>query len=388
MLALFSGATWAGVVIYMLSRALRQFRAYREAALVPVVGSVDQPAVSIIVPVRDEIDNIDLCLTGLVGQSCLNDRSPIIVVDDDSQDGTRAAVEPYVNRDPRIRLVTAGALPDGWIGKPHACWQGAALAEGDWLCFIDADVRTAPELIAAAVANAEAHGIDMLSLQPLQELGSFWERVIIPAGLLMIACAKPFTIASEECVNGQFLLIRRETYFRVGGHAAVRAEICEDKALASRVEQAGFCFRVLAAEDLARTRMYRDFRSLWEGLSKNATEILGTARATLIAAAAALVFGWSALLLPIGICVAALTNPSPDAVVGAALALLGSAVVIGIQFGTAAHFRIPPFFGLSFPLGYTAAACLALHSVFVHVKGRVSWKGRTYQLRKPSPQRL
>src|SRR5262249_53900201 len=150
-----------------------------------------------------------------------------------------------------------------------------------------------------AVRTAKAHGIDMVSLHPLQELGSFWERIVIPAGLLIIACAKPFRTAAADAANGQFLLIRREVYFEVGGHACVRAEICEDKALAIRVNKAGFRFRASAAEHLARTRMYRDFRSMWEGFSKNATEILGSAEATLIAAAAALVVGWTALLLPI-----------------------------------------------------------------------------------------
>ena len=192
-----------------------------------------------------------------------------------SQDGTAAAVERFSAQDSRVRLASAGALPDGWVGKPHACWRGALLAECDWLCFVDADVRAAPQLVAAAVTAAEAQGIDMLSLQPLQELGSFWERTIMPAGLLVLACAKSLNAGAEDAVNGQFLLIRRTAYFQVGGHSAVRAEIAEDKALAARVKEAGFDFRVLAAERLARTRMYRNFASLWEGLSKNATEVLG-----------------------------------------------------------------------------------------------------------------
>ena len=81
-------------------------------------------------------------------------------------------------------------MPPGWLGKPHACWRGAEGATADWLCFIDADMRAEPLLLASAVRAAEAQGIDLLSLQPFQELGSLAERLVVPAGLLIVACAK------------------------------------------------------------------------------------------------------------------------------------------------------------------------------------------------------
>lgn len=388
MLALLVGAVWAGLVSYLLSRALRQFCAYRRAVLPISRGSPLPHAASIVVPVRNEVENIGLCLAGLRAQTGVGAGLSIIVVDDESHDGTAAVVQQGMALDPRIKLTAAGPLPEGWVGKPHACWRGALLAEDGWICFIDADVRAAPELIAAAVAAAEARGIDMLSLHPRQELGSFWERLVIPAGLLVLACAKRFRSASEDVANGQFLLVRREAYFEVGGHSAVRAEIAEDKALAARVKAAGFDFRVLAAEHLARTRMYRDLRSLWEGLSKNATEVLGSAALTLIVAAAALVFGWTALLLPLAVTLAALDEPSPAAALGSGLALLGSAVVFGIQCGTVRHFRVPAAYCLTFTLGCTAVACLAWRGVVAHLNGRVTWKGRTYQFAKTSPERM
>jgi hypothetical protein len=387
MLALSCGVIWAGLVIYLLCRVLRQFRAHRRAALAAPTKWSESPTVSIIVPVRNEICNIGTCLDGLRAQTCLPSRSSIIIVDDDSQDGTAAAVKYHAAGDPRIRLVSAGALPQGWVGKPHACWRGALLAESEWLCFVDADVRSVPNLVAAAVATAEAEGIHMLSLHPMQELGGFWERLVIPAGLLIIACAKRFQTGSEDVANGQFLLVRREAYFAVGGHAAVRAEITEDKALASRIKKAGFRFRVLAADQLARTRMYRDFGSLWEGFSKNATEILGSSGTTLAAAFSAFVVGWTALLLPLAVAGAAAAEPSAAAAIGGLLAIFGSAVVIGVQCGTARHFRIPAAFGLILALGYTVALCLACHSVLVQLSGQVTWKGRTYKLNKTSAER-
>jgi chlorobactene glucosyltransferase len=393
MLALLCGTIWVGVVVYLLSLVMRQFRAYRATAIDAPVERSSSPSVSIIVPVRNEIDNVADCLDGLTAQVGLSLRSEVIVVDDGSDDGTVTVVERYTSLGHRVRLVAAGPLPDGWVGKPYACRRGALLAEGEWLCFVDADVRAGPELVATAIGAAEAHGIDMLSLHPFQELGSFWERLVIPAGYLMIACAKkmvatgnPLSCAADA--NGQFMLIRRGAYFAVGGHAAVGAEICEDKALALKVQQAGFHFQVRSAEHLARTRMYRGFNSLWEGLSKNATEILDSASVTLTAALTGSIVGWIALALPTAIGAELLYRPAAAVCIGFALSLVGSAVVMGIQVGTARHFRVAAVFGPLFVCGYTLAAVIACHSALLRHRGRVRWRGRTYDFRrKASPGR-
>jgi chlorobactene glucosyltransferase len=379
------GAAWAVAVLYLLSRALRQFHAHRLSSLVVGMPPQRRACVSIIVPVRDEIANIEACLRGLEAQRDLGPGSSILIVDDGSEDGTTAAVARAIARGAPIRLVRAGPLPQGWVGKPYACWRGAQLSASEWLCFIDCDVRVAPQLVSAALSTAERQRIDMLSLRPFQELGSFWERIVFPAGLIIIGCAKSRRAAadraaSEEMANGQFILIRREVYHRVGGHRTVRGTVCEDKQLAALIKENGFGFRVFAAEHLARTRMYRDFNSLWEGFSKNAVDILGSARATLLAAAAGLFVGWSTLLLPCALAAVVTSSPSAPAEIGLALSLFGSAVATGIQLATARHLGIPAAYGLLCPLGYTVAAALACRSVALHVSGRITWKGRTYEV--------
>jgi chlorobactene glucosyltransferase len=323
----------------------------------------------------------------------LSGGSSIIVVDDGSQDGTGQAVARAACNDPRIELIEAGDLPPGWMGKPHACWQGALRTRAEWLCFVDADVRAMPELVGAALSAASHQHIDMLSLNPLQELGSFWERLIIPAGLVAIACTidlRPIDdpASPEVSANGQFILIRRAVYFAVGGHAAVRGEVCEDKALAGRVKHGGWRYRLLGAEHLARTRMYTGFAALWEGLGKNAVEIIGDGATTLAAATAAMLIGWAAILVPALTAVAVARQPSAAALIGLTLAAFGSAAVLGIQTGTARHFRVPLVFALMFPVAYSAVATLAWHSVALRRAGHITWKGRTYPLqRKASPGR-
>ena len=388
MAALLAGATWAGLVGWLLLRLMRQFRTHRNASLGPPTTSTEQlPAVAVIVPARNEIGNIAICLAGLTAQRGLTHKPPIIVVDDGSQDGTAEAVGKIAQDEPRIRLIDAGDLPAGWMGKPHACWQGALKSDAEWLCFVDADVRATPDLLRTALAAALDQHIDMLSLNSLQEVGSFWERLIIPAGLVLIGCVQDLRPANkagsnEIAVNGQVLLIRRDVYFAAGGHAAVRGEICEDKALAMRVRQGGWHYRMLGAEHLARTRMYTSLDTLWEGLAKNATEILGDGPNTVAAAIAALVIGWAAVLMPLLIVLAAIGQPSAAALAGAALALLGSATIIGVQIGTARYFRISPLFGFLFPVAYSAVAALAWRSFALRRAGRVTWKGRTYAIER------
>jgi chlorobactene glucosyltransferase len=396
MTALLAGTVWAGLIAWLVLRMCRQFRTHRAASLgrpMPDAADAALPDIAIIVPARNEIVNIATCLAGLTAQRGLTAGSSITVVDDGSQDGTGQAVARAARGDPRIELVESSDLPAGWMGKPHACWQGALRTRADWLCFVDADVRAMPELIGAALGAASRQRIDMLSLNPLQELGSFWERLIIPAGLVAIACTtdlRPIDdpTSPEVTANGQFILIRRAVYFAVGGHAAVRGEVCEDKALAARVKHGGWRFRLLGAEHLARTRMYTGLAALWEGLGKNAIEIIGNGPTTAAAATAAMAIGWAAILVPALTAIVMTQEPSAAGFIGLALAALGSAAVLGIQIGTARHFRVPVAFALIFPVAYSAVAALAWHSVALRRAGHITWKGRTYALqRKASPGR-
>lgn len=388
MAALLAGAAWICLIGWLIVRAVRQFRAYRAVLLRGSEGAGPASGpVAVIVPARNEAANIGKCLAGLSAQRDLPAGSSITVIDDGSQDGTPELVRGAAPASPGMSLFEAGPLPAGWLGKPHACWRGANSVTADWLCFIDADVRAAPELVSAAVATAEREGIDMLSLTPFQELGSLWERLIVPAGLVLIACAKDLRriddpASSEVSANGQFILIRRDVYFAVGGHAAVRGEICEDKALAARVKAAGYRLRLFGAEHLASTRMYRDFASLWEGFSKNATEIMGDDLSTVGVASLGMAIGWAALAVPSLAINIAIGWPSLASMAGAILALLGSLAVLGIQIGTERHFRLPAAYGLLFPFAYTAVAALAWHSVGLRREGRVTWKGRTYEIHR------
>ena len=394
MRSLLAGCGWSLLVGLLLCRVLRQFSAHRTARLEAMPATDAAPRVGIVVPARNEVRNIGACLSSLGAQDYPRERIAILAADDESNDGTASVIEECMAADGRIRLLAPGPLPPGWLGKPHACWRGAeALGEfgADFLCFVDADLRAAPGLLAAAVAAAEAGGIDMLSLQPFQDLGSFWERLIIPAGMLMIACAKqpPGRSRSpaegaEIAVNGQFILIRAELYSSIGGHRAVRDAICEDNALARQVQLSGHCVRVLAAEHLAQTRMYRDLPSLWEGFAKNAVEIMGTGWRTGLAAVAGILIASASVLVPAWLAAVAWRTPSAARVTGFGLSLAASGIVFGIHAGTLRHFRASMLLAPLFPVAVSATALLAFHSIWLRHAGRIEWKGRSYRTR-PCP---
>jgi chlorobactene glucosyltransferase len=373
---------FAALVAFALNRAVRQFRHYQSLAPDPLVERAELPSLAIVVPVRNEERTIEPCLTGLIRQHYPADRLQLIVVDDSSSDRTAQIVRAIAEKS-GLQFLHAVALPPGWAGKPYACWRGALAAKAEWLCFIDADTFAEPALLRTAIVAAQHRRLDMLSLEPFQELTGFVDRLVIPLGFLAIAATQDLASINrrdtdEATANGQFMLFRAESYFTIGGHAAVHDSICEDSALARRVKAAGLQLAVLGAEKMMRTRMYADGAELWEGLSKNVTEIFGGSARTLIGSAAALTIGWSAILLPIWSATAMASNPGPLSAAALTLAVAGSLAAFATQIATARHFRIPVWHGLLLPLSCSVGALIACNAVLCRRRRRIAWKGRVY----------
>src|SRR5215468_11643547 len=230
--------------------------------------SATKPEVSVIIPARNEEASLGACLESLVTQSGVD--FEVIVVNDHSTDRTGEIAASF----PKVRLIEAIPLPQGWTGKNNAVACGAREARGQWLLFTDADTVHLPGSLARAFAEANEHQAEMLSYSPEQIAVTFWEMAILPAVFAELARQYPPSKVSDPAspiaaANGQFILIRRETYDAVGGHAAVASDILEDVALANRVKSAGRKIRFRYAGDRVRTRMYRNFAQLREGWTKN-----------------------------------------------------------------------------------------------------------------------
>lgn len=372
---------WLVIVAYLLGRAFRQRGALERLSK---GFPKETPPVFVIVPARNEGHNIALCLKGLLSQH-YNGRFGIVVVDDESSDDTAEKVRAFADTDRRLSLVRAPALPPDWVGKVNACCAGVAAVPADveWLCFMDADMRADPPLIASAVNAALREKLDFLSLAPRHELGSFAERLILPCGLYLLGFSQDLNqVQSRDCddaiATGQFMLLRREAYDAVGGHAAVSSAISEDGELARLFKRRGYHVIMKDGSAFLSTRMYTGWRTLWPGVAKNLSDMLGGPSRTLLKAALALVLAWAVLVIPT-MDIAACANGSHDACVAVAPAVLGSAAAVALHIFGAAHFGIPAWYGLLFPIGYGAGAMLALDSVWSKWLGRRRWKGRIYK---------
>jgi glycosyltransferase involved in cell wall biosynthesis len=232
---------------------------------------------------RNEARNVEEWL------ACARAQDPcvveIIVSDDASDDATASIAERVAREDPRVRVVR-GAPPAGWVGKTAAADRGARAASGDWFLFSDADMRMTPETVAAAIDAGLDYGGDACSLTATLECDTLMEEIIMPAMAAVVMSGHPLVLVHDVrspvgLVWGGFVLIEREAYWTVGGHASVRGEIAEDRALAERLKAFGFSVRLLDGHAFVRVRMYRGLSEMWEGWRKNVYE--GTRRNPFVA---------------------------------------------------------------------------------------------------------
>jgi chlorobactene glucosyltransferase len=377
---------WLALVAWLIARAIGQRRLFGRVKPLPALPAEQAPHVAIIVPVRNESANVRACLQSLLAQCYPAGRFCVLVVDDESTDDTARIVAAMAEQNVRLSLLRSPPLPPGWVGKSHACWIGAAAAPAQtrWLCFLDADVRAAPALLASAIRTAGEEGIDLLSLMPRQELRSFAERLILPCGLFVLAFwqdlrRRQAKDSADATATGQFMLIRREAYAAAGGHAAVAGAICEDVALARLIKRRGHKVVLRSGDRLLSARMYTGWQTLWPGLTKNLVEILGGPSAALATALLSVPLAWAVVIVPAVDGVGCLGARDGAACVALAPALVASAATLGLHLAGAIHFRIPVWYGLLFPVGYTVGALMVLDSVRRRWRGRVSWKGRSYQ---------
>jgi glycosyltransferase involved in cell wall biosynthesis len=224
--------------------------------------------VSVIVPARNEEACLGACLESLLAQTGAS--FEIIVVDDGSTDRTREIARSF----PEVRVIDPGPLPPGWSGKNNALAAGAKEARGACLLFTDADTVHRTGSLAASMAEAQQQKAALLSYSPEQEVHGWLEKAVMPVIFAELASTyRPSEVSDPAscaaAANGQYILVSREAYDAVGGHAAVAASLLEDVALARAVKDSGRRIFFRYGGDAVRTRMYRGFAQLREGWTKN-----------------------------------------------------------------------------------------------------------------------
>jgi chlorobactene glucosyltransferase len=344
----------------------------------------DPPLVSLVIPARNEARNIRRCVESALASTY--PRLEVIVVDDHSTDGTGAIVETMMAHDSRLRVMTPEPLPADWFGKQWACAAGAKAARGELLAFLDADTWQSPDLVTRVVNAMTARGSDLLSVAGMQELGSFWERLVQPQIFTIMLqrfggteLVNRSRFASQKIANGQCLWIRRSAYDALGGHGAVRHEVAEDLALAQYFFRSGRTVTLVLGLDQLSTRMYTSLHELVEGWGKNIYAggrkamplgAVGRAIFPLLLVTPA-VFG---LLPPMVLVLALLGVAGPDALLWASIATGANLVWWLLVYS---WLRLSPMYALLHPVGSAAVLYIALFAI---VRGRrVRWKEREYQ---------
>jgi glycosyltransferase involved in cell wall biosynthesis len=341
---------------------------------IPTAGSPTKhaPTVSVIVPARNEEASLEDCLNSLVAQTGVS--FEVIVVDDRSSDRTREIAASFSRRG--VQVIEAPDLPAGWTGKNNAVTAGARVAHGDWLLFTDADTIHLPGSLARSLEEAARRHATLLSYSPAQIVKTFSEKAVMPVIFAELARTfRPSRVSdpssSAAAANGQYILITREAYEAVGGHAAVAGNLLEDVALAQAVKRSGgkICFRYGA--DIVRTRMYRSYAQLREGWTKNLALLFPSPAR--LAAVRALEFILIISSFVISISSALRGHASPAVAAAVVCTILYFFLFKRIRD---AHFswdsNLLALFGL--PL----FSYLLLRSAKAHAKGRIEWKDRTY----------
>jgi chlorobactene glucosyltransferase len=344
------------------------------------------PSISMLVAAKDEEDNIETCLRSLIRQDYPNLR--IITINDRSTDRTGEIIDHLARESDRLTAVHVRELRQGWFGKNNAMREGMARADGEWLCFTDADCEyTSDRTLAIAMRYAEEKKADFVSVLPTHQTNTFWERVIQPAcsGILMI-WFNPMKVndprSATAYANGAFMLMRRSCYEAIGGHEPVKTELNEDIHMARLAKVARQRLVVVSNEGLYTVRMYASLRQMWAGWSRIFYGCFGTLRRLLVSTVVITTFSLLPWISLIAAGLVVLLAPAPGglwrALLPAAAATCVAQLSIMMRFYALNHSS--PCYGLFYPIG-AAVGLGALVNAIRRVGGRekVTWRGTTYR---------
>lgn len=341
-------------------------------------GSVQNevPGVSVLLPVRNEEDNIRACI-----ETVLSSDYPdfeVLVLNDGSKDGTAAVLSEISRNDDRIKVFEGKPLPPGWFGKHWACDQLAGAATGKYILFTDADTRHTPQVLGDAVSKMLDDDIDFLTLFPKEEVKSWAEKLTLPImsfsflAIIPLALAYRTRMSGLSSANGQFMLFRKEAYEIIGGHEAVKDRVLDDFSLAGKIKKSGFKWRFFDGSDRISCRMYKNIREVYSGLGKNLFSVFGCHSAIYV-----FIWFWMGFVFigtPIigALCFSDVLSFHKLGWLCAANTLLGFTLwAIAIT-----RFHFPWYLAFLYPLIVAMSICLAMTSFVLVISGNGRWKGR------------
>ena len=321
--------------------------------------------VCVLIPVRNEENNVAELISSLKNQEFLSDMQ-VIFIDDSSTDDSYQQIAKTIQADARFELISAPALPQGWLGKPWALQQGFARSHGKYIVTLDADVRLEPTAISQGVAILIKNHFDFASPYPRQLAFTWAERLIQPLlqwswlSTVPLRIAEKSALTSLAVANGQFFILNRAALLTINGFESIKHEVLDDMKLARQLIKGGFHGSVVDGSGLARTRMYSSFNEIRAGYGKSLWCAFGGKFGSLVAILLLLLTG----IAPVVIAITSVRN-----------GWLPLALIILSRAASAARSRGRIFDSILHPLSALLLIYLIIYSW--SVRGRIQWKGRT-----------
>lgn len=341
-------------------------------------NNVPDELISILIPARNEEDNIEACVRSVLNQEYSD--FELIILNDNSTDRTGEILNRLSLTDKRIKILNGNILPNGWVGKNFACHQLQKEAKGNYLLFIDADTELSRDCIGRALHFAVLKNSDLLSVMPNEITGSFWEKVTIP--MLYFAVMAFIPIAFIERLksnkfamgNGQFMFFKKSFYDMIGGHESLKNRIVEDVWLSKRVKE--FEGKLVFADgtDIVKCRMYRNFNEVWNGFSKNFFAGLSFSITGLILLD---IFYFIIFILPLFLIFYGLSESNLSVTYCSVISFV---IPVLIRISHSVKFKQPFWFSFLNVLSSVIIILLSLNSYRVIKFGKgASWKDRNYK---------
>ncbi len=340
----------------------------------------DPPLVSILIPARNEERNIRRCVSSFMKQDYKN--IEIIVLDDNSNDGTASIVNELIKKDSRVRLISGLPLKKGWLGKSWACHQLSKAASGDYYIFTDADTLHYDSTVSRSLAALTANNLDGLSVYPKQITVTFHERMTVPFIIFAIITFIPLFLLKKtksplfSTGIGQFFMFTKQAYEKMGGHESVRSEILDDIHISKQIKKAGCKYMIFDGSDNIFCRMYTNLEEIKHGFSKvifAAFDYNGFAEVVAMAAFL-MIFLFPFFMLPLGI-VFEWSGPVIFYMIIQVFIILFIKIILSIRF------KIRIVDALLTPISICYMLSYAVRSYLTARVGKgIYWKGRTYNI--------
>ena len=332
------------------------------------------PRLSILVPARNEESNIRTCVESLLAQEYPD--FEVLVLNDNSTDGTSAILKQISKRDARLRVFDGETPPSGWLGKHWACHQLAQRASGELILFTDADTRHEPNALRDSVSALIARNADLVTAFPREEMQTWGERLTVPILAFGVFCFFPILLAEKlrlpafSVTIGQFMLFRRSAFEAIGGYEAIRDHPVDDIQLGHNIIARNFRWRFMDATHHVTCRMYSGYSDALGGFTRNMF-------ATFDHHILLYCIGWSwiaiSYLVPIYVLFHAMIAPVKFPISLAVIAVAEALVMFWLAYR---RFRIPAYLVLLYPVSLLIFTWIAFRSLAHSLTGYQTWKER------------